>query len=298
MSRRLLFAVVTVSLIGMSLSGCGDVPIASQSTSTPAPTYTPVPTYTPAPTYTPVPTYTPMGASTSAVTTTVAAIVTSSPVAQYTPWPTQATWPTPTPVPGMPPEVEYYVQEVVPYMEYMTYGLQAMEQAMYAYSDGYITVEDVNATLEIYNEIVLTVYESALAAVAPETIALIAGQIVDELDDVHAIWEMIDSLPLEQWSSEELGQALQAMSQVRDRTQLVDTTFAGAMSQFGSGDHLGPENLQLQLPGRGELSLPKPGQGRPGFDGSQSPGRPQIEQSSRPQPQIPEINPPSRPSRR
>ena len=173
-----------------------------------------------------------------------------------------------------------------------------MEQAMYAYADGYITIEDVNATLEIYNEIVLTAYNGALAAIPPETIALVAEQIVNELDDVHAVLEMIDSLPIEQWAPEELDQALQVMAQVRDRTQLVDRALSDEISLFASGERPNLESLQLQLPDRGELSLPtRPGEGHTGVERPEPPDRPQVERPDIPQPQKPQIEQPSRPSR-
>jgi hypothetical protein len=223
-------------------------------------------------------------------------VASSAPIEQYTPWPTPAPWPTPTPVPGAPDEVTYYAQELVPYMEYMVYGLEAMEQAMYAYADGYVTIEDVNATLEIYNEIVLTAYQGALAVVAPEALALIQSEVVDELQDVDAILQMIQSAPIDQLDPDSLAQATQAIDQVKDRTQLVDRALSDQFSLFGRGERPGPEGFQLQLPEKHELSLPRFGEGQLQIGDGDRPdvGRPQIEAPSRPDLQKPEIELPDR----
>jgi len=300
MRKSIFLSIITLALASCVSVSCGNVPITQLATPTTMPTYTPLPTYTPAPTYTPVPTYTPLGATPVETTATLGSVVMTAPAAQYTPWPTPAPWPTPTPVPNAPAEVNYYVQELVPYMEYMVYGLQAMEQAMYAYADGYITIEEVNATVEIYNEVVLTAYQGALAAVPPETLALVQETVTSELQDVHSILEIIQSTPMDQLDPDSLQQATQAMTQVKDRLQLVDRELSNTASLFSEGGRPNLENLQLQLPQKGELAWPRSGEGQLQLENLARPEieRPRIENPDRPDIQKPEIERPSRPSRK
>ena len=234
--------ILVVGLIVLFLAGCAPSGIAQPTpteplaTPTAAPTYTPQPTYTPAPTYTPVPTYTPASEAAGP-----AEGDTATPPEAPTPWST------PTPIPDAPAEVNTYVQEVVPYVESLAYGLEAMYEVLYDYSVGNVTIEDVNASLEIYNEIIITAYQGILAVAAPEALEFVHEQIVGEVGDVGAVLEFLDKGAFEGASPENLTQDLDLMSQSRDRIRMVDQALADQMPRMARGEGPSSGPLQLQL---------------------------------------------------
>jgi len=100
-------------------------------------------------------------------------------------------------------------------------------------------------------------------------------------------------VPLDQWTPDELQQTLEALNQVKERTELVDGAFADGLASLGASEHPQIGDWQLELPARGELTLPsRLGEGRSGTGKPGLQGKPDLDR-----PELPQIQKPDLPSR-